>query len=203
MTAQRQIAVVGDYMSLISALRARVDGLNITYATLDELAGWHDGYSNKLLIEEPTLRGSTKNTHSQRIMGIMAFDAILGALGVKLALIEDPAALARIKRNRYFEPRKRPSRLADGKSAYILHRVTSIMQRENAAKGGEARARKLSPAKRKSIAKKAGKSYGENTTPELRRSIAQKGGKARWRKPTITQIAPTSAADKPTAPHSD
>jgi hypothetical protein len=70
--APRVIAVVSDYLSLIAAFRARVAELGISYATLDELAGWTNSYATKVLGEEP-----------QRHMGVMAFDAIAGATAVQ------------------------------------------------------------------------------------------------------------------------
>lgn len=55
-----------------------------------------------------------------------------------------------------------------------------------AAKGGEARAKKLSPAQKSAIAKKGGKVGGKARAaalmPEERKEIARKAAAARWRK---------------------
>lgn len=165
--AARIIAVFPDYLGLVTAIRARVGELGITYSTLDEIAGWHDGYSNKLLIEEPQLRGTTKNTHSQRIMGVMAFDTILGSVGVKLALVEDVRATERIRNGSFYVRRKRPMPNSVGHE-YIVQRKT----RENMSKMGlrsaQGRMRKLTPSKRRRLAKQA--------------------AKARWSKPKITEV---------------
>jgi hypothetical protein len=91
----RVLATVTDYAGLIGALRQRCDELNITFEQLDVVAGFTDNYSSKIL--SPSLRPI-------RRLGHMSTGAILGALGLKLAVIEDPAQLARV-RDRY-RPRK-------------------------------------------------------------------------------------------------
>jgi hypothetical protein len=68
-----------NYLGLVAAFRARVAELGISYETLDELAGYRARYSSKVLAEEP-----------QRHLGVMAFDAMLGALVLKIAVIPDP-----------------------------------------------------------------------------------------------------------------
>jgi hypothetical protein len=91
----RVLATVTDYAGLIGALRQRCDELNITFEQLDVVAGFTDNYSSKIL--SPSLRPI-------RRLGHMSTGAILGALGLKLQLVEDPVALARVK-DRYY-PRK-------------------------------------------------------------------------------------------------
>lgn len=142
----RIVATFENYLGLVAALRSRLTELGISYSTLDELAGWTDTYATKLLGEEPI-----------KHFGPMSLDAVLGALALKGALIEDEAALERVKRHRDFVPRQRPPRLAiaSGKQAYIVQRKTREQMRQMAVLGGLARAQKLSPAKRKKIAKKA------------------------------------------------
>jgi hypothetical protein len=97
---RRVLAQVTDYAGLITALRARVDELNLTFDTLDEVAGLSDRYSSKLLT--PAIKPS-------RTLGKMSLGAVLGALGLRLIVVEDPVALAKVQ-NRY-RPRKyaRPS----------------------------------------------------------------------------------------------
>jgi hypothetical protein len=80
-----------NYLGLVAAFRARVAELGISYETLDELAGYRARYSSKVLAEEP-----------QRHLGVMAFDAMLGALVLKIAVIPDPEKLERIKNHRHF-----------------------------------------------------------------------------------------------------
>lgn len=82
------------YDDLVLALRQRADELEISRATIDELAGVPDRYSNKVL--------SIKKV---RRIGMETLAAFLGALSVKLVMVEDPIALARnrsrmVKRNK-------------------------------------------------------------------------------------------------------
>jgi hypothetical protein len=98
--ARRVLAQVTDYAGLVGALRARCAELNLTFDVLDEIAGLADRYSSKLLT--PAIKPS-------RTLGKMSLGAVLGALGLKLIVVEDPVALAKVQ-NRY-RPRKyaRPS----------------------------------------------------------------------------------------------
>jgi hypothetical protein len=149
----KPLAVVSNYLALIAGLRARVLELGVSFETIDQVAGWCDGYASKVLAPEPSLGHKTK-----RAMGPMAFDAVLGALAVKLLLVPDPDQLRYIKRNRYFVHRvQAPPRrmLANGTHAYVAHRVTHEMLRQMAPSGGRARAAALTPLQRSKIARKA------------------------------------------------
>jgi hypothetical protein len=81
----KPLAVVSNYLALIAALRARVLELGISFDTVDTIAGWADGYTSKVLAPEPSVGSKTK-----RAMGPMSFDAMLGTLAVKLAVLPDP-----------------------------------------------------------------------------------------------------------------
>jgi hypothetical protein len=80
------IAIVRGYDDLLSAARARMAQLDITFATLDAVSGVASGYSAKLLGPEPCKR-----------FGEMSLGAIMGALGLKLAVLDDPEALAQVR----------------------------------------------------------------------------------------------------------
>jgi phytoene dehydrogenase-like protein len=95
----RILATVTDYADLVSALRQRCDDLGLTFDTLDEVCGFCDRYTAKLLA--PYRRASARPLRS---FGGMSLGAILGGLGLKIVLVEDRAALARV-RGRY-RPRK-------------------------------------------------------------------------------------------------
>jgi hypothetical protein len=161
--APRVIGVAENYLGFISALRARVAELGISYSTIDQIAGWTDTYATKLLAEEPA-----------RFIGPMSFDAILGALGLKFALIEDPERLEKAKRHRDFVTRRH--RLPTVKhgtvkhGGYVVQRRTREDMRLMGLEGGRKRAEKLSAAKLKAIARKA--------------------ARARWRRPRVVEISP-------------
>jgi hypothetical protein len=145
----KPLAVVSNYLALIEALRARVLELGISFETIDQVAGWTDKYASKLLAE-PT-PGSAK-----RCMGPMSFDAMLGALAVKLQVIADPEMLRYLRRNRYFVHRERSTRMpAPGSHGYVVHRTTYQMLRQMAPKGGVARAAKMTPRQRSIAARRA------------------------------------------------
>jgi hypothetical protein len=61
--------------------------------TLDEVCGFCDRYSSKLL-----------GLHPNRILGRISFAALLGGLAVKLILVHDPEQLRRVRAR--LEPRK-------------------------------------------------------------------------------------------------
>lgn len=146
---------------LIAALRARLIELQLTHSTVDGIAGLQDGYTSKLLAPKPI-----KN------LGPVSFQALLGALGVAVVVVEDPEQIKRVegrwtKRER---PLRTPKLLTASTTASIEAeaplqlQVTPAMKRliENpewlknfTSSGGRARAIKLSPTKRARIAKKA------------------------------------------------
>jgi hypothetical protein len=84
-TTCRHLAVVSDYRGLIEALRARAEELEVSRRTLDEIGGLSDGQAAAILAN---FAG----------MGPVSLGLILGALGLQLAVIEDPEATARLRR---------------------------------------------------------------------------------------------------------
>jgi hypothetical protein len=79
------LAVVTDYDGLVLALRRRVVELNTTLGAVDDLAGLPSNYTAKLLC-----------LHTMKCLGPISLGPILGALGLKLALVVDEDALARV-----------------------------------------------------------------------------------------------------------
>jgi hypothetical protein len=76
--------LIGSYDDLIDAIRVRVDELSLSREGLDDISGLPVGYSGKLL-------GPSRN----KSLGRSSFGDMLGAIGCKLVLIEDPVATAR------------------------------------------------------------------------------------------------------------
>jgi hypothetical protein len=91
----RVLATVTDYADLVGALRQRCDELDVTFEQVDEVAGFCDRYTSKLLA--PSARPLRKFGH-------VSLGVLLASLGVRLLLVEDAGALARV-RDRY-RPRK-------------------------------------------------------------------------------------------------
>jgi hypothetical protein len=129
--------VVTDYISLHAALRERANQLNISRTTLDGLAGIPDGYASKLLALKPV-----------KIIGPKSLGPVLGALGVRLLLIEDEEAVRRLKHR--WKPRKANA------VRHTFDPVTDFLRRI-AILGGQARARLCSPDERVKIARRAAK----------------------------------------------
>jgi hypothetical protein len=80
------LAEATNYDELVAAFRSRIAALGTTMETLDEVAGLPLRYSSKLLAPFP-IKG----------FGRISLGPILGALGVKICLVEDAEMLARIK----------------------------------------------------------------------------------------------------------
>jgi hypothetical protein len=87
---------------IVAALRARRDELNISHETIDAIALWADGYCSKLLAPEP-MKG----------LGQLSLPSLLEALGCALVLVEDTAAVERMRK--LWVPRKKqPTTKAPG-----------------------------------------------------------------------------------------
>jgi hypothetical protein len=83
---------ITDYQSLISCLRARADGLQISRESISELAGLPDRYAAKVL-----------SLSSVKRVGMISLGPLLSALSIKLvAVVVDEEALKR-NRVRYVE----------------------------------------------------------------------------------------------------
>src|SRR5206468_2426011 len=78
MAEPKHLATVRDYDELVAAVRARVAELNITHANVDDVSGVPGGYASKLLCNPP-----------MRTMGRVSLGLMLGALGLKLLVVED------------------------------------------------------------------------------------------------------------------
>jgi hypothetical protein len=79
--------MISSYDDLISAFRERVDGLNISREELDRVAGLAKGHSGKLLGRKQVKR-----------FGSVTLGPMLGAIGCKLILVEDPEQTAKIRK---------------------------------------------------------------------------------------------------------
>jgi hypothetical protein len=82
----RVLAIFSDYDGLWSAVRERVDDLNLTRLELDYLSGAQSGYHSKLLCGARIKK-----------FGRCSLGDTLGAIGCKLALVEDEILTAKIR----------------------------------------------------------------------------------------------------------
>ena len=77
---------VSDYDQLIAALRARRDELEVTFEVVDATSGLQSGYSAKIMCNPP-IKG----------LGSVSLGPLLGTLGLRLLVIPDEEALARVR----------------------------------------------------------------------------------------------------------
>ncbi|WP_315729136.1 hypothetical protein [Bradyrhizobium sp. SZCCHNS2015] len=100
------LAEVADYEDLVRALRDRADQLAISRETIDALAGFPDRYAVKILTlstPKPVSADRTRDSRgSVRRIGMTSLGPLLGALSLKLLVVEDLEALER-NRSRYAE----------------------------------------------------------------------------------------------------
>jgi hypothetical protein len=80
------LAVVTDYLGLVTALRRRIVEIGTGMESVDEVAGLPNGYTGKLL----------NRARGARALGPISFGPLLGALGLKLAVLPDDEALAKV-----------------------------------------------------------------------------------------------------------
>ena len=85
--APKVIGEFSDYNGMIAALRARAAELNLSGETIDAVSGLPSRYSAKLL-----------GPHQLRRIGATSLGPFLGALAVRCLIIEDKAALERLRR---------------------------------------------------------------------------------------------------------
>lgn len=81
MVEPRTLAIVREYDDLLAAVRARMDELELTFDLLDHRSGVQVGYSSKIISPRPS-----------KTFGPVSWGAIMGALRLKLILVDDPDA---------------------------------------------------------------------------------------------------------------
>lgn len=129
------LAECREYSELIDALRARVRELNTTNEGVDEIAGLPARYTVKLFAPM-----------AMRSLGRISLGPLLGALGLKLHVVEDAEALARIKKRITARKIERPI-----EAAAIVVRFSKRYLRKIGRKGGQNLRRYLTQKRRREI----------------------------------------------------
>lgn len=80
--------LIGDYKGLVETCRQRAEELEISRSEIDRISGLPDGYSGKVL-------GNARNSIKPKRLWPVGLELLIGALGLKILLIEDEAATAR------------------------------------------------------------------------------------------------------------
>ena len=123
-----------DYDGMLDGLRRRASELALNGERFDEYAGLPKGYLSKLI-----------GVHPVRRIGMMSMGPLLSAMGVKLAMLEDPAATQRLKN------RVAPRNNSYPRTTYTLRVVTDRQWSRIQKLGRQARWEKLTKAQRSEI----------------------------------------------------
>jgi hypothetical protein len=132
--APKVIGEFSDYNGMIAALRARAAELNLSGETIDAVSGLPSRYSAKLL-----------GPHQLRRIGATSLGPFLGALAVRCLIIEDKAALERLRRQ------ARPRNGSFVRATCTLLIVTDKRWRRLQKLGGKARWNGIPKAQRSQI----------------------------------------------------
>src|SRR5215469_1564971 len=111
---ERIIAEVREYFELIDALRLRSQEIKVTSLSIEEVAGIPAGFFNKCVAAKPV-----------KHLGAKSLGPVLGALGLKLAVIVDEPQFEKIQHR--LEPSKYPDR---SHSATVLVRLSEAHMRK-------------------------------------------------------------------------
>jgi hypothetical protein len=153
MTAAGVFAEPGSPGEIHAALRQRFDALQISRLTIDDGAGLPDGYASKVLCSPPMKGLSVEN-----------LCRLLVVAGLRLNLVEDPVALARVTA-------RLPKR--DGRAVRVGH------QRRPSEPAGIGPSRTVVLSE---LGREGGKARMAQLTPEARRELAIRAAAARWGK---------------------
>lgn len=152
------LAIGANYDDLIRAFRERASALGMTDKIIEEIGGFTGGHVGKLL--------GAKRTKS---LGGLSFGMMLGALGLKFAIIEDEEATARIKRR--FDPsvksKRMPMAMSIDLSPELMRAIFADHFRRIAPAAAEARRTKITPFRRRQIAKKAARARWKKPKPSM------------------------------------
>jgi hypothetical protein len=140
---------IAEYSGFQECFRLRADELGFSRKTIDRLAGLTDGLASKFLAPTPI-----------KLIGPLHLGLMCAALAVRFVPIEDEECRAELERR--LADRNSPNYIEKRDAARAMHASASIPSRSRRymrrmqSSGGKARAEKLSPKRRHSIAKKAG-----------------------------------------------
>jgi hypothetical protein len=162
---------------LVDAIRARRDELNISHETIDQISGMPTGYTSKLLADGDRSKTAGKGRSQLRGFGYTSLGAVLGALGIGLAVVDDPAARAQVESR--WQKRKRPQRLLPASASRLsIEQEIQITADLSAQVEISERMKMLGKLGGKASAKRRMKTMGKRA----RQRIATHAARARWSK---------------------
>jgi hypothetical protein len=130
----RIIAEFADYNGLLTAIRSRVNELQVNGERFDEYAGLPRGYLSKLVGANPI-----------RSIGRTSMGPVFGALGIRCIIVEDEAATARLK------SRLQPRNNSFSRATYTSLIITDRKWRQIQKIGRQARWKRLTKTQRSEI----------------------------------------------------
>lgn len=132
--------IITDPASMLDALRTRIAELQLSYESVDDLAGLADRYCCKLMTQPP-----------MRQLGRISYWVLPQALGLRIVLEPDPDLCRRMAPR--WQKRIRPRPALAGKMKVTTSSFGHVTLTAISRMGGEARAQKLSARRRRQIAK--------------------------------------------------
>lgn len=166
--APRVLGSFCDLRELQVLMRARAEELQISRETIDELAGFASGYASKMLAPMPLKK-----------MGELSIRLLIGALAVKLIVVDDPERRARMAER--YTPRN-PKYAAHAGVVNVIfskHHLRTIGKR-----GGANSRRYMTREEATRLAMKAGRNSRKRVSSKRARELAQAAGHlgaaARW-----------------------
>jgi hypothetical protein len=135
---ERVIASFNAYDGLLDGLRSRALELQASGEVLDEVSGLARGYFQKLIGPKPPRR-----------LGMRSLGDVLGALGVRCVIIEDPEAMNRVT------GRLKKRNLKMVRDAAWQVTITRRFMQKIGRIGGTRRMEKMTKAERQQLARQA------------------------------------------------
>jgi hypothetical protein len=163
--APHTLAMCRDYDSIVSALRARQDQLGLSNHLLDELSGFADGHTDKLL-------GPSRI----KSLGAFTLRTLMDTLAVSFVMIEDMDKVRRME-----------SRWEKRQECYVV-------KLSNRRRVSQKLAEELRPAVAKEMGRIGGQKRAAVLSPKLRQDIARKAGKASAKARRAKRLATRSSA---------
>jgi hypothetical protein len=139
-SAVRVFATIGSINDIHNALRERFEALEFSRATIDAAAGLAHGHAAKLFAMPPIKR-----------FGDLTLFPTLEAAGLRLALIEDPAAMERAKTH----PKRDRSQIRNRVSKRMMEHMKPLVAAELGRSGGLRRVANQTASQRSESARKA------------------------------------------------
>jgi hypothetical protein len=172
-TAPRVLAVVTDYTSMLMAFRARAAERQIVIS--GEEVAEVSGLGVRRLTQMLSLQ-TLRNVRNVRRMGILSLGPLLGVLGIKMLVVEDPEALAKYGS-------RIPARAENHSHSTAVQVIFSRRWLSKIGKiGGKNSRANMSKSQARKLARKGAIARAESLSPQQRSDIARRAVQARSRK---------------------